>query len=793
MNYINKTCLLATVAIAALVSSSNVMAQTSSTTPSGGRALEEIVVTARRTAENLQTTPLAVSVVSQDKIAAAGTFSPERLGQLAPGLHVSVTTPNRDQITLNIRGQTPEYNSLFPSVVPYLAEVPLNSLTRGQFYDLENLQVLRGPQGVRFGRVTNGGALLLQPRRPGSDFAGNVEVRLGNHNLRAVTGGVTVPITPDVFSVRAAVNVIKRDGYTKNLVTGRDADNEDSASYRLSALFTPADWLENYTVYQYSRLKTNGTGAVFGALEENSQISTILGAFGPAFRDATLAQLRADFALQQANGVRTVKNGLRAYGPDGGMRSYRKSDTFINTTTIRPAENIEIKNILGYLTYVTWDGIDIDGSGVPMVDSPNHWAPTLDQTQLSDELQLHGKSGIFDYTLGLYADDQKPTGPQERSYIVQIARVQRASVLLAHTKSRAAYANGEVNLSSIAEGLKINGGIRYTKDTNSTRSVTYQYIADPNVSNKDPNRPVGVCLNYGTARCITTSFTEHATTYEAGVSYQRGRTLFYGSYKKGYRPGGVNTTVDPSALLYGPERNSEFEIGVKTDFNIGGMPTRLNVAAYHDSYKAIQKAVSYIFNGATTTNITNIADGTVQGVEYELTLEPLAGLTLGVSGAYTDAKYKRGHQDLFGPTGACNGQANAIFGFCTLSRFLDTPMNTVTVDFAYRLPLDENIGKITLGADFYHQSSVSLGPRSYYAAHQIEPGYSVLNLNASWEHVGGSPVDLRVFATNVTNKEYRIATSDLAYKSGLGTAADVYSEPRMFGVGLTYKFGADAR
>ena len=120
-------------------------------------------------------------------------------------------------------------------------------------------------------------------------------------------------------------------------------------------------------------------------------------------------------------------------------------------------------------------------------------------------------------------------------------------------------------------------------------------------------------------------------------------------------------------------------------------------------------------------------------------------------------------------------------------------MNTVTVDFAYRLPLDENIGKITLGADFYHQSSVSLGPRSYYAAHQIEPGYSVLNLNASWEHVGGSPVDLRVFATNVTNKEYRIATSDLAYKSGLGTAADVYSEPRMFGVGLTYKFGADAR
>jgi len=420
-------------------------------------------------------------------------------------------------------------------------------------------------------------------------------------------------------------------------------------------------------------------------------------------------------------------------------------------------------------------------------------APVINGRQYSDELQASGKFGPLSLTLGGYADLQRLVGPQERSYIVQFGRVQRASLVLPRTTSTAVYGNGELDLGSLIPGFKLNGGIRYTKDTNRAQAVTYQYVADPTVSNNDPNRPIGICANYGGAQCASLQQNSSVVTYEAGASYDLGRVFLYGAFRRGYRPGGINVTVDPSKLIYLPENNYEFEIGAKAQFRVGDMPVRFNIAAYHDAYKSIQKATSYQFNGATTTNIQNIANGRIKGIEYELTIEPVAALTVGISGAYTDAKYDIGTQDLFGPTGACNTASFTPLGFCTLNRLMSTPENTISVNVTYVLPVSETLGKITLGGDYYHQSSSSLGPASYQVPSAVEAPYGLLNLNMSWEGIAGSPLDLRVFVTNVANKIYRISTSAQDYRGGYGIAASVYGEPRMVGVSLRYRFGADAR
>ena len=133
----------------------------------------DIIVTARRKAESLQTVPIAVTAVGQDVLTRTGSFSPLDIAQIAPGIRTSGSSGNRSDVAYSIRGQGITFGNIFPSVIPYFAEVPIvTEFSTGSFFDLENIQILRGPQGVRFGRVTDGGAVLVQPKKPTNDLGG---------------------------------------------------------------------------------------------------------------------------------------------------------------------------------------------------------------------------------------------------------------------------------------------------------------------------------------------------------------------------------------------------------------------------------------------------------------------------------------------------------------------------------------------------------------------------------------------------------------------------------------------
>src|SRR5262249_4568491 len=155
--------------------------------------------------------------------------------QHVPGLTVTVNgaAASRDVVTYNIRGQSYVSFTLFPAVITYFNEVPVNQVLAGMFFDLDQVQVLRGPQGVLFGRVTDGGNVMLGPKLPQNRFDASVGVKVGNYNLRTFDGMVNMPIVADHVLARAAVEIGRRDGYTKNLFNDVDLDDVAYESYRL--------------------------------------------------------------------------------------------------------------------------------------------------------------------------------------------------------------------------------------------------------------------------------------------------------------------------------------------------------------------------------------------------------------------------------------------------------------------------------------------------------------------------------------------------------------------------------
>jgi len=144
-------------------------------------------------------------------------------------------------------------------------------------------------------------------------------------------------------------------------------------------------------------------------------------------------------------------------------------------------------------------------------------------------------------------------------------------------------------------------------------------------------------------------------------------------------------------------------------------------------------------------------------------------------------------------TDPCNPTVNPILGFCPYNRFNSTPKFQYTLNANYTLPLDPSIGKVTVGGNYYHQSSVALTDTSTQNPDAIEPGYGLLDVNVTWANVMQQPIDLGFFMTNVTNKVYEIGRQSLTQQSSFGVLGYIYGAPRMFGFSLKYRFGADAR
>jgi iron complex outermembrane receptor protein len=827
----------------------------------------DIIVTARRESESLQSTPVAVSVLNQEQFAAQGTFRPENIQASVPSVNTTAGgDSDRSNIIYTIRGQGFTYGALFPSVITYFADVPVQYLGVGQFYDT-SLQILRGPQGVQFGRVTNGGNIMLNPNRPELDGASaDITLKGGTYNLIGTEGFVNLPVS-ETLGVRFAWDVAKRDGFTKNVYDGSRRDDVNYQGGRLGLLWKPSDSFENYLVAQYQQTDDNGTAIITKRLVPANVRNSVTGLFAlanlaselgmrdpvyginpttgavgawnqngntlPLNADNYVAATQQHVARQQALGERKIFSVIPGY-------NRRKYVNVVNTTTFDISDNVQIKNVLGYTRYIersaqTYSG---DNSGLvrpchgscPFV-TPEHNIPFWNHEQFSEELRLSGKAfdNRFTWSVGGYMDMQRPAGLRENDTvfggILEYLLVQRAK-----TKSKAVYGYGEFE---ITDGLKLNGGVRYTHDTVDSRNANYNALLPvpglegmvaanlalfgtpaefiPFVANLTANSaslvPHGRCEDYNfgsfSGTCTRTKGKFNSTTWSFGGSYEISPSqLVYAKYSKGYRPGGVNATFPAgfeNLRSFNPENVYSFEAGVKADWEVGSVPLRTNLTFYKDRYKGIQQSIQIRdTNGNPGSIVTNVAAAGIWGIEFEGSVRPVDALTLGVNYSYTDAAFNKGNQNLadLNTPGtvtydACNGTAPVNLGFCNFSRFPTTPKHQLGVNWNLELVRDEGgVGTVAFGGNWYIQSSVaqSNGTGSFLSPGTVQGSYNTLNLNASWKGALNSPLDLMVFVTNVTNEIHWVSVQGGENLSGIGNLTAINSPPRMFGGSLTAHF-----
>ncbi|WP_315760691.1 TonB-dependent receptor [Sphingomonas sp. Y38-1Y] len=721
------------------------------TDPSGTDpdAFADVVVTARRREENLQDVPVAVTAFTPAVLVQKAITDRTSLADNTPSLFTINGGYPREFAFFALRGQGPAFGST-PGVINYFAEVPNTTSIDGRvgtYYDLANVQVVSGPQGTLFGKNATGGNILFEPAKPRNAFEGYVRAEYGNYNNARIEGALNLPVVPDKVLLRVAGEVGRRDGYTIDVgpnFAGKDYDNLAYQSVRLGLTLRPADGIESYTVARYYNSDTNGGGTVLGAV--NPAGAALIGLFYP-----TIGSQLAD---QQGRGPRRVSYDLN-------QRSLTDYWQVVNQTSIDLGDTLKLRNIASYSEFRSKYTYDYDATPLPLAGQVSRGIPVLAPNTFTEELQLQGTAAnrAINFSIGGYLDRQTWSGPagiQEFTLFpvgTLIPPVPFFQVL--KNRSEAVFGQATVDLGVLTpalRGLSLTGGLRYTWEHSFTATTL---IAPPAVEG---------------------TFDDDYLSYTATIDYDVSSGIHvYLTSRDAYKSGGVNGPVPEGSAfrVFPAERLSDIEAGLKAQFDVGTMKGRLNVAAYRGNYDNIQRTTAEQVSGVVLNVTRSAAKGRVQGVEINAALIPFTGLTLNGSYSYIDARY----------TEVADASAGAILNGAP---FPYTPEHKFSVGGTYEAPLGR-AGDLTLSANYVRQTEVSTAQTNQSFYREL-PGYGLLNASVGLNNVGGRPLSITAFGTNLTNVAKPVGVIDL-YAAGPSVVGLTYTEPRMYGIRVGYRFG----
>lgn len=833
------------------VSATSHAAESSSNTLADSSAIDTIIVTARRTEEPLQDVPISITVYSQEQLADRNVTNAFDLANFTPSLSAN-SNFGSENTSFGIRGFVQDPGTQ-PSVGTYFADVVAprgptqgtqsgDSVGPGSFFDLQNVQVIKGPQGTLFGRNTTGGAVLLVPQKPTSEFEGYAEGSYGNFDMYRVQGAFNAPVGESV-RFRVAVDHQEREGYVNNLsgIGPEDYGNVDYAAVRASLVVDLTENVENYTIASYSKSETNGSVQKLIACNPTG--------FNPPNPAVGLPNFVGLLACGQLAADRAIGAGF--YDVQAAVAdplSRVEQWQIVNTTTWAASDLLTLKNIASYAEFTNKQRSQLFGTnwqastlpfpypfvffrGAPAVFTgifpiPGH--DTADQSTYTEELQLQGSSEDrrLTYQAGVYFEwsdplstigNQSPTladctdlstltctDPIGSAFTAAIGFPTFVGAVN-YTAGRTTYRNRGVYTQStfgLTDELKLTAGARYTWDeqTNEATRISYNFPVTPPFTGPVIQR----CTDPTTSPSCTQTLKQKSDkpTWLVGLDYQpNDDMLLYGKYARGYRAGGVFTNAPIDHRTFDPEQVDNFEAGMKTSFR-GAVRGTFNIAAFYNDFSDQQLQFGFDarvdpLTGASapvspTTAVINAGKSRIYGAEVEMSIAPLDGLTFDVSYTYLKAEIREiAAVDTLDPN-----YQSASAEIASGSPILLSPENKYSLSGSYTLPLPQSIGRISLGATFVHTDDqlttyVYQSP-AVLAAFGANLGEisarDLLNLNMSWESVANSPVDLSLFATNVTQEKYYQFVPGV---SSSGSEFAALGEPRMYGVRLRYRFGAD--
>jgi len=823
--------------------------------PNQGVELSEVIVTARRVEERLQDVPISITVFNQEQLTNRNVVNATDLAAYTPSLSAN-TNFGSENSSFAIRGFVQDAGTP-PSVGVYFADVvALRGPTQGtqagdgagpgSFFDLQNVQVLKGPQGTLFGRNTTGGAVLFVPQKPTSSFEGYVEASGGNYDMKRVQAAINLPVSERV-RFRLAVDHMDRKGFQNNIsgIGPSDYDDVDYTAARLSAVVDITSNIENYTIASYSHSDTNGS--------VQKLIACNPAGFNPPNPALGLANFPGVFSCGQL--ASEAARGAGFYDVEAAVpnpESLIQQWQIINTTSWSPTDTLKLKNIASYgqfrdfqrspLFGTNWQSSNLPQPypfiffrGIPAVFTgifPIPGGNGADQSTYTEELQLQGNSADqrLTYQAGVYLEWSDPLAvignqsPQLApctnlatldcsdplgSAISAVVSQQLGFPVPIHVgavnytagetflRNRGVYAQSTY---SLTDKFKLTGGLRGTWDDQ--RSTATRITNNFSVLPPYPLGATPTCTDPSTAPSCSQDFQKKSNkpTWLIDLDYKAtDDMLLYIKYARGYRAGGVFSNAPIDHRTFDPEKVDSYEAGIKTSF---AEPVRglFNVSTFYNNFSNQQLQFGFNpreINGVAapvspTTAIINAGKSRIYGAEVELSIAPFKGLTLDANYTYLNATIRKiSPVETEDPN--YETAAPLVAGGDPLAL---SPKNKYTVEGNYTLPLPTNIGHITLGATFTHTDK-QLSNYNYLNPAVVAlfsqnlsylPATNLLNLNASWNSIAGSPVDVSFFVTNLTQEHYYTFIPGLG-SSQLGLETAVLGLPRMYGARVRYSFG----
>ena len=758
---VSTVLLLALVALPLLLAPAVSRGQGTAVDQSAGASdtyIEEIVVTAQRRERPLQDVPIAVTVFDNSEIESLKLTNIAGVARYTPNVvwdQSFLGAGNFSAIFIRGVGQSASFfeGSADPAVGVYLDGVYIGRAVGSVLgiHDVDQVEVLRGPQGTLFGRNTTGGAVTVKTLQPGPDFSGWGEVTAGSDNRLDARGIINVPITDNVFT-RLSASSLNQDGYGTSLQTGAEFGDINIDSARAALRWLPSDDLDVSLSYDWSRTRQNAPVLTLVFVDPDPM--SLAGAY--------------NFFVAPTNSVEGFGDGIpyddRFLTPSE-FTNFATGQTLTNVDTDGltalvewRAGDVTLKSITGYRSLESLWGSDSDLSPLTIIES----TVGVDQDQFSQEFTLQGASGHLAWLAGLYYFEEDVVSEDNLVLIVpDVAEVPVDPVFgVPNPLFGVPLGNAGAGPGSSAESFAAFFHLDYALSDRLSAFAGLRYTDEKKTATDNS----GIVANGQTSE----SFNNLSPT--VGVQYSVDPGLqFYASVSKGFKSGGFNTIVlipRNDFLPFKPEEITAFELGVKM------LRDRFSLAAatFHYDYTDIQFPV---FNDVAP-EFRNAAEAEMQGADVEIVMAPTSAISIHAGISYLDARYTRlDENDLAGlvaPISIDNELPNAPEWTANLSIRWSTDVGqfgrlTLRGDYSWR----DDMYKDAINTPEVKQSAQGL----LYAAVSFESS------DARWI--------LSLFGDNLTDERYIVAGG--SNKPDFGLAYATYARPRTWGLSARYNFG----
>lgn len=719
--------------------------------------LDEIVVTAQRREENLQRAAIAVSAVSGDALISAGVSDVNNLSKLVPSLVVQQSLGSATNFYLrgvgsfaaNAFGENPIAFS-FNGVYIGRASAPI-----GTFYDLERVEVLKGPQGTLYGRNATGGAINVIPRKPSlSGIDGDVTLEFGNYESKKITGGINLPLS-DTVAVRVAGQGLDRSPYLSD-----GYDDEGGAAGRVSLLFEPSGTFSTLIVADYFKQDANGPGSVLAPSDLvplAPPISDRIGAADPR----SISVLRTRFAgLINSGLVGTAQTDGFVKGEFWGVSATIEADLGFAGLTVIPAYRYSKPYYLSY-----------NQGFFGLNDERDN------QMSLEIRLASNGDQRLRYVIGGFYFYEQ-----QVATNHFNQGRLSNTT-FVANIDNDSIAGFGQLTY-DVTDRLRAVGGIRYTRENKRQDTLLRQLTpASP------PNAPFVP---------IKGELSFESTNYRAGFEFDAGpQSLLFANVATGFKSGGFFISVADNT--FDPEEIIAYTIGAKNRFFDNRL--QFNVDGFYWDYKdqqiffigPIQSSPGVFGSGGVTVNAGNAR---IYGADAEVRYQLSPNILIGADVQYLNTEYTTFNYRTVSATGApprngCRVTPDASLPIVLPARLflidcegkpaVNAPEWSVNLSYQHMFPLG---GGYDLVAAARTRIEASRFLTLEFLDDQRQDSYRTSDITLTLE----GPGDRWALTGFVNNVEDRTLLAGSGLRPILSVAYNVLRPPRTYGVRGTVRF-----